>query len=459
MIYKKAHTFRSCETLIRYIFAANSKEIDKRPLIEYLGGSVLSGSPYKGYRGDIRIVDTRELEEEFNIQMQRYKGSGEKLIEHHVLSLPAQDWLTHTKFESLTQEFLEGIGVDNSMMWVAARHNDTDHSHVHIALCRVQLRFDESGLASHYGLLANNNDFERGMEVVRTLEHKYELTPTLSPGENINNKNQASIIRAIAKSILSSHIETVSDFVHAMAKRGVQMKPVLSTIGEIKGLSYKLNSEDGRWMSGSKIMSTVLTFGALCGRLNYSPVRDEATLGLGANPTFPAVSKFERDVKTVSVGMMTSVTSLSNQAREFINRNNREGVISIETDNDYKIGFIFNFNFMPATRPTGKNEMKTWESIVNLGTKNMLRLLQKHFQTPTFKMFLLPPNNIKPSGTISIQNLTIENLEEKLNKTQMYFRDNGLVEALDEIGLLIHPQRLLPIEKAQLQTHSATHEN
>ncbi|ATN11134.1 hypothetical protein CRN80_16420 [Pseudomonas sp. FDAARGOS_380] len=459
MIYKKAHTFQSCETLIRYIFAANTKEIDKRPFIEYLGGSAVSGSPFKGYRGDIRVVDTRELEDEFNIQIQRYHGNGEKLIEHHVLSLPAQDQLTDTEFESLTREFLEGMGVDNSMMWVAACHNDTDHSHVHIALCRVQLRFEDSSLASHYGLLANKNDFERGMEIVRVLEQKYELTPTLSPGDNVNNKNQASIIRAIAKSILSSHPETVSDFLHAMAKRGVQIKPVLTTTGEIKGLSYKLNSEDGRWISGSKIMSTVLTFGALCGRLNYSPARDEATLGLGANPTLPAVSKFERDVKTVSVGIMTSVTHLSNQAREFINRNNREGVISIETDNNYKIGFKFNFNFTPPTRPNGKNEMKTWETIVNLGTKNMLRLLQKHFQTPIFKIFLLPPNNIKPSGTISIQNLTIENLEEKLNKTQMYFRDNGLVEALDRIGLLVHPQRSLPIEKAQFQNHIATHEN
>ncbi|MGE1153979.1 relaxase/mobilization nuclease domain-containing protein [Pseudomonas kitaguniensis] len=458
MIYKKAHTFQSCETLIRYIFAANTREIDKRPLIEYLGGCAVSGSPFKGYRGDIRVVDTRELEDEFNIQMQRYHGSGQKLIEHHVLSLPSQDQLTDTEFESLTQEFLEGIGVDNRMMWVAARHNDTDHSHVHIALCRVQLRFDDSGLASHYGLLANKDDFERGMEVVRTLEQKYGLTSILSPGENVNNKNQASIIRAIAKSIMSGQLETVSDFVHAMAKRGVQMKPVLNKTGEIKGISYKLNSEDGRWMSGSKIMSTVLTFGALCGRLNYSPVRDEATLGLGANPTTPAVSEFERDVKTVSVGMMTSVTFLSNQAREFINRNSREGIIFIESAHNYKIGFKFNFNFIPAARPNGKNEMKTWETIVNLATKNMLGLLQKHFQTPIFKIFLLPPNEIKPSGTVSIQNLTIENLEEKLNKTQMYFRDNGLVEALDRIGLLVHPQRSLPTEKAQFQTHSATHE-
>lgn len=247
MIYKKCHTSSRCETVIRYMFAASIDKCEKRSEITFLGGNVVSGSRFGPINSqNIISVDTRALEQEFNGKMQLYKGPGEKLVEHHVLSLPAQDQLSDAQFKKAVSQFLKAMGADDSMTWVAAKHADTDCAHVHIALCRVQMKYMADGTESHYGLLSDANDYDRGVEAARQIEKTFGLTEIKSPGEDNNNKNQASIIRAISKRVFSQKPVTLTDFLVYMANNGVEIKADTDTNGKPRGVMYRLNCDDGR---------------------------------------------------------------------------------------------------------------------------------------------------------------------------------------------------------------------
>jgi hypothetical protein len=421
-----------------------------------MGGNLKSKTPYKGRNSQgIRSVDTREIENEFNAHMKLYHGAGEQLIEHHVLSLPVEDNLTDAKLMKVTQDFLKGMGVDDSMKWVAARHSDTDNPHVHIILCRTQIKYDESGSPSHYGLLSDKNDYERGMLSAREVELKHGLTQTQSPGENQNNKNQATIIRAIGKSVLEGPIETLTHFVHAMALRGVEIKPAVNKDGDVSGLSYRLNCDDGRWISGSKVMSTVLTLGALAKRLDYLPKRDDAALGVGLDPRQPIVSVFERGVQTATFGIMTRLSHVSMTTRKTIDR--LPAIKLIERSSNYYIGILLAYNFYPPSPKIGSNEMAIWEQLVNSMTQQMLRLLKRTYQNSRLEVFYYTQTGVQPSTTASVENLETSNFRGKLAKFDSHIRNAGLTQVLEQIVLLANSEPTLPESKLTSEAkHTST---
>ncbi|ABZ00053.1 relaxase/mobilization nuclease domain-containing protein [Pseudomonas sp. SbB1] len=421
MINKKCQSAPHCETIIRYMFGAKLKDAHKRPDIEFIGGNITSGSPFGGINSqNIRNVDTRAIEAEFNAKMSLYTGTGTQLVSHYVLSLPHQDKLSDNELNRLANGFLKEMGTNSSSTWVAARHNDTDCLHIHIAVCRVQLDYDSYRHEKHYGLLSDKNDYERGMEVCRKLEKEFDLTPTASPGEDVNHKNQASIIRAISKKVLSQSLETVSDFIHKMANEGVEMRPELAKNGKIRGLSYRLNSEDGRWISGSTVMSTKLTFGALTKHLNYLPSRDDPTLGLGPSPTPPICAPFRRAARIKKVGLVTPIARMSESIRILAQQN--PYIFIIRQKRQLYLGLRFDCKFYPLTPAKPENQQfLAWELLVTQMTRAIMKMMKNSFKSTSFEPTVWPADCEVISGsagiTLIFDKLSEDNLQSKLTNT------------------------------------------
>lgn len=438
MINKKCHSAPRCETIIRYMFGAKLEDAHKRPNIEFIGGNITSGSPFGGINSqNIRNVDTRAIEAEFNAKMSLYTGTGTQLVSHYVLSLPHQDKLSDSEFNRVADGFLKEMGVNSSSTWVAARHNDTDCLHVHIAVCRVQMEYDSYGNEMQYGLLPDKNDFERGMEACRKLEREFNLTPTASPGENVNHKNQSSIIRAISKKVLSKLPGTVSEFIQLMAKEGVEMRPELAKNGKIRGLSYRLNSEDGRWISGSTVMSTKLTFGALTKNLNYLASRDDSTLGLGPTPMIPICAPFHRSARIKQVGLMVRVDNLSNSIRSMANAN--PNIYLIRFKGHFYAGLKLDIKFYPAS-PFLQEERRQleWENIVRAVFWGLMNMMNKAFSQFSFEAIPWSPEYKIISGnsstTLTFDKVTTENIEHKIEKAQQIFSSPTLTEHIERIA-------------------------
>lgn len=422
MIHKKCFTSTSGTPIIRYMFGAHIKDSNKRPNIEFIGGNIFCKSPFGPNNSqNIRSVDTRAIEAEFDAKISLYHGTGEKLVEHHVLSLPTQDEVDDTVFKKIVKDFLIEIGVDASMTWVAARHSDTDCCHAHIALCRVQQKYGSDGNPSYYGLLSDKNDFERGMEAVRIVEQKYGLTSVTSPGENENNRNQASIIRAIGKSVLSIELSNLSEFAHAMAKRGVEIKASLKTDGKIAGLSYRLNFDEGRWISGSTVMGTKMTFGALTKALGYIPSRDNPTLGLSLLPTPPIVAAFRR-AKQVSFGILANVESLNPSAKKLFKA--YPGLYLAKRGPNYLGGLKITLNLYPSPSNSGYSNRHLWADLVNLITRQMLKLLKNCFRETNFQVYDLTGNTGLATNLISVPEVSKNRTPEILSNARALFNED-----------------------------------
>lgn len=422
MIHKKCFTSPNSTQIVRYMFGAHIKDAEKRPKIEFIGGNILSKTPFGPNNSqNVRSVDTRAIEAEFDAKISLYHGSGEKLVEHHILSLPTQDEVDDAVFKKIVKDFLIEMGVDASMTWVAARHSDTDYCHVHIALCRVQQKYGSDGNPSYYGLLSDRNDFERGMEAVRIVEQRYGLTSVMSPGENENNRNQASIIRAIGKSVLSTELSNLSEFAHAMAKRGVEIKASLNTDGRIAGLSYRLNCYDGRWISGSTVMGTKMTYGALKKTLGYIPSRDDPTLGLGLLPKSPTVAVFRR-AKQVSFGILAKIESLSPTAKKLFNAYPR--LYLAKRGPNYLGGLKITLNLYPAAPDSGYSNRYLWADLVNLITRQMLKLLKNCLRDTNFQAYDITEDAGLATTLISVPDVSENRTPEILRNAMALFNED-----------------------------------
>jgi hypothetical protein len=207
------------------------------------------------------------------------------------------------------RKYMSDLGYDETTKYVAVVHRDTDCEHIHIVGSRVRLveadpLSSRAALGVHFELVSDGNDRAKGMDAVREIERLYGLASPVSDGwtKEISDKgdpekDQANIIRGISKNIFKSSNRplNMSQLVDRFAERGIQIR-VRDKGGEIQGISYKLDRQDGRWISGSTIMATKLTWQSLQRNgVNYSARRDNAKLGLGMMTASPDVESVRND--------------------------------------------------------------------------------------------------------------------------------------------------------------------
>lgn len=306
MISKIKGFSKAFKERIIYEFAARTCDKEKIKYVEFLGGNLISANPFFVFseNGEEKIfVDPDEIILEFEQHTAMYRGDSENLCAHYILSLAPGERLTSGGWLGAVHDYMRSLGYDNTTKYVAVIHRDTEKEHVHIVASRVRLVAPDpssprAALGAHFQLVSDSNDRHKGMSAAREIEHKNCLSSPRTDGWSKepqgfsdHAKDQAHIIRGISKDIFkaSNRPRTMSQLVDRFAERGVQIK-VSEKAGKVQGISYRLDRAQGRWISGSTVMSTKLTFTALQ-RLgvDYSPKRDNAKLGVGigvAQPSF-----------------------------------------------------------------------------------------------------------------------------------------------------------------------------
>lgn len=115
--------------------------------------------------GNLSGRTPRELAAEFG-QFRKLRPGLAKTVVHIPLSAHPDDRpLSDEEMAAIADRMTKGLGYADSPC-VFVRHNDTDHQHMHLLLCRV----DRHGKA-----VSDSNDFRKAETILRQIERDYRL--------------------------------------------------------------------------------------------------------------------------------------------------------------------------------------------------------------------------------------------------------------------------------------------
>ena len=97
---------------------------------------------------------------------------------HVSLSPSPEDRLTDGQLRDIAQEYMERMGYGNQP-YIVFKHTDIDREHLHV----VSLRIDENGRK-----LSHDYEARRSMEILRSLEQKYGLHPSIKGQEQTDRE-------------------------------------------------------------------------------------------------------------------------------------------------------------------------------------------------------------------------------------------------------------------------------
>jgi len=170
-----------------------------------------------------------------------------KPVWHCSLALPAGEKLTAEKWDAVTTDYMQRMGFDPAThQYVAVRHADTDHDHIHIVASRI-------GLDSK--LWHGQHDVKKAIAACQELEKVHGLT--LTPGLEMNEKHRSSLKRGEIelavkngepppKLILQQAIDdalkdgpTTAAFLERMEAAGITAQPNIASTGRMNGFSFE----------------------------------------------------------------------------------------------------------------------------------------------------------------------------------------------------------------------------
>ncbi|MHC8400308.1 relaxase/mobilization nuclease domain-containing protein [Pseudomonas sp. MDT1-17] len=440
MISKIKEFSRTFRERIIYEFAARQCDREKIKHVEFVGGNLISANPYYEFNeaGERRVfVDPEPIIEEFENHTSMYKGDSDKLCAHYILSLAAGEKLSSADWLVAVNQYMTDLGYDSSTKYVAVVHRDTEQEHVHIVASRVRLVERDPGsqrasIGANFQLVPDSNDRHKGISAAREIEHKYELsTPKTDgwskelPRHTDPVKDQAHIIRGISKGVFKApnRPRTMSQLVDRLAERGIQIR-VSERNGIVQGISYRLDRQDGRWISGTTVMSTKLTWSALQRNgVSYSPHRDNVKLGVGVGIAQPDAQSVRNDGTLFRV--YVKLPRQTKELKEYVRkRSNRMSFFRsddlLSTYLGFNIGINYSFRKLKKAEVELEKErtrlsellrqtMKLLESIL----RNLFSIFEVHidYQADTSE-FVRPALRL----SIGVENLILaDDAEEAIN--------------------------------------------
>ncbi len=239
--------------------------------------------------GTMAGQDARDLAAEFKLTRQLRPNVAEP-VKHYSLALPPGEHLTDDQWREVSERYMAAMGYTEAQ-WVAYRHQDTEHEHVHIAASRVRL--DGS-------LVRTNNDRYKSQDIIRGIERVFGLTLVPSSneiphevkgptkGERMREKRtgnaQPVSIKAELQAKISEAVKdcpTMSVLVERLEAEGIRMVPNLQSTGRVSGLTYMIRDEV---MKASDLGEAFKFSGLQKAGVEYNPERDQEALrrGLGA---------------------------------------------------------------------------------------------------------------------------------------------------------------------------------
>jgi len=193
----------------------------------------------------------RQLSKEL-ASLRQIKPTLGKAVCHISLSIsPTDIQLTNETWGAIAQDLISEMGFGESP-FVAVKHNDTDHQHIHIMTSRIKT----NGM-----VVSDKQDFKRCEDVVRKLEAKYGLIAVLpsnhipkkrrrrKPYEKEIDMNQQQLQNLIDHALATTN--TMVDFIDMCEKNGATLRPNLDGT-RVKGMSYQMG---GEWIKASELGS------------------------------------------------------------------------------------------------------------------------------------------------------------------------------------------------------------
>lgn len=281
-IFKKSSG--SFKGRIRYIFGCTKHDHEISD-IETIDSNCLSPDPLPGVQlGDEGpVLDMVKEFDEVGILRQLSIDSDKviKPVFHAMLSLRPWETLTNAQWQVAVRKYMKDLGFTDACKYVAVKHRDKDHEHVHIVANRIQLEED-------FRLISDSNERSKSLTSVDKIEDLFGLQkapkPTETWGTAITHAElQASQAsgdlplkhRMIAK--IAGAIEQTREvdgdmftFVRLLRKQKVFIHLTLDDQGQPKGISYEF---DNKIISGRQLKRSRLTWQKLTKQegINYDP--------------------------------------------------------------------------------------------------------------------------------------------------------------------------------------------
>jgi Relaxase/Mobilisation nuclease domain/Large polyvalent protein-associated domain 7 len=226
-----------------YLFHGNEKSKNKSPEIV---GSNMAG------------LTARQLAREFSA-LRKLRLTLGKAVCHISLSIPADDKkLPNQTWGEIAETFIQELGFTDCP-FVAVKHNDTDHQHIHILASRIKINGD---------VVSDKNDFKRAEDIIRKLEKKFGLSAVLPSNQapkkrgkrfknekdlNMNKTNE--VTTAIDQAL--DEAKDLQAFIDCCNKQDITVKPyieggkVIGTTYIYDGIHYKASSlgKEYQWPS------------------------------------------------------------------------------------------------------------------------------------------------------------------------------------------------------------------
>ncbi len=196
--------------------------------------------------GTTSAETARELSLEFSA-VRRLRPTVPRPVWHCSLSLPPGEKLDRRKWKTVAQDFMAKMAFPTDTLWVAVRHGDRAHDHIHIVASRISL----TGRV-WYGRW----EARQAIQTTQTLErvHGLTITPGLNKDPNRHRKSlsQREIERSLrtgkepARLALQDLIDQVIDrpmtvlaFIERLEAAGVGVRPNVDETGALTGLSFQ----------------------------------------------------------------------------------------------------------------------------------------------------------------------------------------------------------------------------
>jgi len=217
-----------------------------------------------------------ELSKEFSVS-RALKPNLKRAVYHVSLSLPHGEQLSTSKWNEVAGKYVQKMGFSGSQFLVA-KHNDTQHSHIHILASRVRL--DGS-------VVSDSQNYKRSEKIVRSLEIEHNLTRVISSREvgtkaltkgelhKVLRENIPSTKMRLQKIINEATIDrpNADVFAKRLAKQGVEIIPNKSKTGHVSGISFELNGEK---MKGSDLGRSYSWKNLTERKLNYETTKQNS---------------------------------------------------------------------------------------------------------------------------------------------------------------------------------------
>ncbi len=227
-------------------------------------GKVKTGTYFQGvmeYNSKGEIIDKNILADDRPGQIREFKNVADqntratKKVKHFILSFASADILDDYKMQDIARNYLDQMGYGNNQ-YIAYKHTDTEHLHLHIVANRIRL---DNGKT-----VKDSNEKYHSRSVITELEKKYNLEQTPQQSKNTKRdivgekgiakrkaKEGKPTLKAFLKQVISQKLEKEKPKNIEDLKRLLEPHVIIETNKAGKGYNFYVPSHDKKFKASS----------------------------------------------------------------------------------------------------------------------------------------------------------------------------------------------------------------